>query len=143
MIEQNNPIGYLNLANYEQDIKKDKKKSFECLLKAYDMKCPTGAYFIGEAYRIGDYGAEINLDKAKFYFNKTLEFMPDYSGTIYDIYADSARIYLKQIEEIMLAETPYTSTGETYINNFDTFSISSILHSRVFEVLVSCSRLFI
>lgn len=142
MIEQNNPIGYLNLANYEQDIKKDKKKSFECLLKAYDMKCPTGAYFIGEAYRIGDYGAEINLDKAKFYFNKTLEFMPDYSGTIYDIYADSARIYLKQIEEIMLAETPYTSTGETYINNLEQLTnTSKTLECRI-EEIENVSKLF-
>ena len=34
-------------------------------------------------------------------------------------------------------------TASSEANNFDTFSISSILHSRVFEVLVSCSRLFI
>lgn len=142
MIELNNPIGYLHLANYEQDIKKDKKKSFECLLKAYDMKCPTGAYFIGGAYRIGDYGAEINLDKAKFYFNKTLEFMPDYSGTIYDIYADSARIYLKQIDEIILAETPYTSTAETYINNLEQLTNTSKTPECRIEEIEKVSKLF-
>lgn len=69
------------------------------------MENSYAAYYLGLDYKDGDLGLEKDLETAKAYFYKTIEFIKD-PNSLYAIYADSARVKLREIEEEQLSYHP-------------------------------------
>ena len=93
------------MSAYEDKFNHDDKKSIELLKQAYRMEDPHAAYCLGQNYKDGDLGLEKDLETAKAYFYKTIEFVKD-PNSIYAKDADSARIKLREIEEELLSYHP-------------------------------------
>lgn len=105
MIDRNYSEGYSQMAAYEEKFNHDYKKSIELQKKAFNMENPYAAYSLGMSYKNGDTGLEKDLETAKAYFYKTIEFIKD-SNSLYAQYADSARVKLREIEEELLSYHP-------------------------------------
>lgn len=105
MIERNYSLGYCEMAAYEDKFNHDDKKSIELLKQAYHMEDPHAAYCLGLNYKDGDLGLKKDLETAKAYFYKTIEFIKD-PNSIYAQDADSARVKLREIEEELLSYHP-------------------------------------
>ena len=109
MIDRNYSEGYSQMAAYEEKFNHDYKKSIELQKKAFNMENPYAAYSLGMSYKNGDTGLEKDLETAKAYFYKTIEFIKD-SNSLYAQYADSARVKLREIEEELLSYHPNASS---------------------------------
>lgn len=105
MIERNYSDGYCQMSAYEDKFNHDDKKSIELLEQAFNMENPHAAYSLGISYKNGDSGLEKDLETAKAYFYKTIEFVKD-PNSIYAKDADSARVKLREIEEELLSYHP-------------------------------------
>lgn len=105
MIERNYSEGYIHMSAYEAKFNHDEKKSIELLKQAFNMENSYAAYYLGLDYKDGDLGLEKDLETAKAYFYKTIEFIKD-PNSLYAIYADSARVKLREIEEEQLSYHP-------------------------------------
>ena len=109
MIERNYSLGYCQMSAYEDKFNHDDKKSIELLKQAYRMEDPYAAYCLGISYKDGDSKLEKDLETAKAYFYKTIEFVKD-PNSIYAKDADSARVKLREIEEELLSYHPNASS---------------------------------
>lgn len=105
MIDRNYSEGYSQMAAYEEKFNHDYKKSIELQKQAFNMENPYAAYSLGMSYKNGDTGLEKDLETAKAYFYKTIEFVKD-PNSLYARDADSARIKLREIEEELLSYHP-------------------------------------
>lgn len=105
MIDRNYSEGYSQMAAYEDKFNHDYKKSIELQKQAFNMENPYAAYSLGMSYKDGDSGLEKDLETAKAYFYKTIEFVKD-PNSIYAKDADSARVKLREIEEELLSYHP-------------------------------------
>ena len=109
MIDRNYSEGYSQMAAYEDKFNHDYKKSIELQKQAFNMENPYAAYSLGMSYKDGDSGLEKDLETAKAYFYKTIEFVKD-PNSIYAKDADSARVKLREIEEELLSYHPNASS---------------------------------
>ena len=105
MIDRNYSEGYSQMAAYEEKFNHDYKKSIELQKQAFNMENPYAAYSLGMSYKNGDTGLEKDLETAKAYFYKTIEFVKD-PNSLYARDADSARVKLREIEEELLSYHP-------------------------------------
>lgn len=105
MIERNYSLGYCEMAAHEDKFNHDDKKGIELLKQAYRMEDPHAAYCLGLNYKDGDLGLEKDLETAKAYFYKTIEFVKG-PNSIYAQDADSARVKIREIEEELLSFHP-------------------------------------
>lgn len=105
MIERNYSDGYSQMSAYEDKFNHDDKKSIELLKQAFNMENPHAAYCLGISYKDGDSGLKKDLETAKAYFYKTIEFVKA-PNSIYAKDADSARVKLREIEEELLSYHP-------------------------------------
>lgn len=105
MIERNYSLGYCEMAAHEDKFNHDDKKGIELLKQAYRMEDPHAAYCLGLNYKDGNLGLEKDLETAKAYFYKTIEFVKG-PNSIYAQDADSARVKIREIEEELLSFHP-------------------------------------
>lgn len=116
MIDRNYSEGYSQMAAYEEKFNHDYKKSIELQKKAFNMENPYAAYSLGISYKNGDSGLEKDLETAKAYFYKTIEFVKA-PNSLYAQYADSARVKLREIEEELLSYHPNAPSYLTKCKN--------------------------
>ena len=121
MIERNYSLGYCVMAAHEEKFNHDDKKGIELLKQAYRMEDPHAAYCLGLNYKDGDLGLEKDLETAKAYFYKTIEFVKD-PNSIYAQDADSAKIKIREIEEELLSFHP---NAPSYLTKMQSLTDSS------------------